>query len=289
MPFAEAIRLAVESIRTSLLRSFFTLLGIIVSVWLNPMVATIDNLDHKILFNIHREATQRAIHKAMQGEPSIDWLLENQERRMIPIAEHDIKRVRGGMLVQDRDWDVEDREGMEVATGEPSEAQWGDLLFAARVCKHVASNAIVIAKDLQTIGIGAGQMSRVDAVRLALEKAREHGHSLEGASLASDAFFPFPDGPQLALDAGLGLRRLDPRATRVRPAGLLIETLAGRGSLLGGGLLLGLRGLRLDHAAGQCQRQSHCAQSQNPTIHSHDSRSLVKPVRNISLRSALKY
>ncbi|MFN3623643.1 MAG: formaldehyde-activating enzyme [Hyphomicrobium sp.] len=55
-------------------------LGIIVSVWLNPMVATIDNLDHKILFNIHREATQRAIHKAMQGEPSIDWLLQNQER-----------------------------------------------------------------------------------------------------------------------------------------------------------------------------------------------------------------
>lgn len=55
-------------------------LGIIVSVWLNPSVATIDNLDHKILFNIHREATQRAIHKAMRNEPSIDWLLENQER-----------------------------------------------------------------------------------------------------------------------------------------------------------------------------------------------------------------
>jgi phosphoribosylaminoimidazolecarboxamide formyltransferase / IMP cyclohydrolase len=92
---------------------------------------------------------------------------------------------------------------MEVATGEPTEAQWGDLLFAARVCKHVASNAIVIAKDLQTIGIGAGQMSRVDAVRIAIEKAREHGHSLTGSALASDAFFPFPDGPQLALDAGV--------------------------------------------------------------------------------------
>ena len=61
----------------------------------------------------------------------------------------------------------------------------------------------MIAKDLQTIGIGAGQMSRVDAVRIALEKAREHGHDLDGASLASDAFFPFPDGPQLALDAGV--------------------------------------------------------------------------------------
>ena len=79
----------------------------------------------------------------------------------------------------------------------------GDLLFAWRVCKHVSSNAIVIARDLQTIGIGAGQMSRVDAVRIAIEKAREHGHEVAGAVLASDAFFPFADGPQLALDAGV--------------------------------------------------------------------------------------
>ena len=61
----------------------------------------------------------------------------------------------------------------------------------------------MIAKDLATIGIGAGQMSRVDAVRIALEKATELGHDLHGAVLASDAFFPFPDGPQLALDAGV--------------------------------------------------------------------------------------
>ena len=130
-------------------------------------------------------------------------ILNDMERRKSEAWERDYKRVLGGLLVQDRDWDVEDREGMEVATGEPTEAQWGDLLFAARVCKHVSSNAIVIANDLQTIGIGAGQMSRVDAVRIALDKAREHGHSLEGASLASDAFFPFPDGPRLALDAGV--------------------------------------------------------------------------------------
>jgi phosphoribosylaminoimidazolecarboxamide formyltransferase/IMP cyclohydrolase len=71
------------------------------------------------------------------------------------------------------------------------------------VCKHVTSNAIVLVKDLRTIGIGAGQMSRVDAVRIAVEKARELGHELEGAALASDAFFPFPDGPRLALDAGV--------------------------------------------------------------------------------------
>ena len=92
---------------------------------------------------------------------------------------------------------------MIVVCGDPGESDWGDLLFAWRVCKHVTSNAIVVAKDLRTIGIGAGQMSRVDAVRIALEKARELGHDLEGAALASDAFFPFPDGPQLALDAGV--------------------------------------------------------------------------------------
>ena len=130
-------------------------------------------------------------------------ILNDTERRKAEVWERDYKRVLGGLLVQERDIDVEDREGMAVATGDPTEAQWGDLLFAARVCKHVASNAIVLAKDLQTIGIGAGQMSRVDAVRIAIEKAKEHGHSLVGASLASDAFFPFADGPQLALDAGV--------------------------------------------------------------------------------------
>jgi phosphoribosylaminoimidazolecarboxamide formyltransferase/IMP cyclohydrolase len=112
--------------------------------------------------------------------------------------------VLGGFLVQDADAEVDDREGMKVVTGEhPDEQDWGDLLFAWRVAKHVASNAIVIAKDLQVIGVGGGQTSRVDAVRLALERAAEHGHDLDGAVLASDAFFPFPDGPQLALDAGV--------------------------------------------------------------------------------------
>jgi phosphoribosylaminoimidazolecarboxamide formyltransferase / IMP cyclohydrolase len=130
-------------------------------------------------------------------------ILMNEERRLANPGERDYRRVLGGLLVQDRDWEIDDREGMEVVCGTPSEMVWGDLLFGWRVCKHVASNAIVIAKDLQTIGIGAGQMSRVDAVRLALEKAREHGQDLSGAALASDAFFPFPDGPRLALTAGV--------------------------------------------------------------------------------------
>jgi phosphoribosylaminoimidazolecarboxamide formyltransferase/IMP cyclohydrolase len=132
-------------------------------------------------------------------------ILEDRERRRAALGERHYRRVLGGFLVQDEDADIDDRERMEVVAGQaPDEAGWGDLLFAWRVCKHVLSNAIVIAKGLQTIGVGAGQMSRVDAVRLALDKAREHGHSLEGAALASDAFFPFPDGPELALAAGIG-------------------------------------------------------------------------------------
>jgi phosphoribosylaminoimidazolecarboxamide formyltransferase/IMP cyclohydrolase len=115
----------------------------------------------------------------------------------------DTKRVPGGVLVQEPDNGLDSRDEMEVVCGSPDEAQWADLLFAWTVCKHVTSNAIVIARNRMAIGIGAGQQSRVDAVRLAVEKARERGHDLAGAVLASDAFFPFPDGPQLALDAGV--------------------------------------------------------------------------------------
>jgi phosphoribosylaminoimidazolecarboxamide formyltransferase/IMP cyclohydrolase len=93
---------------------------------------------------------------------------------------------------------------MQVVAGGVTEEQWGDLLFAWRVCKHVGSNAIVLAKNLQTIGIGAGQQSRVDAVKIALDKAARFEHDLAGAVLASDAFFPFADGPELALEAGIG-------------------------------------------------------------------------------------
>ena len=163
--------------------------------------------------------------EALQRKQAIRILLD-KERRGFARGERDFKRVLGGLLVQDRDWDIEDREGMEVACGDPSEELWGDLLFAWRVCKHVASNAIVIAKGLATIGIGGGQTSRVDAVKLALDKAREHGHDTEGAVLASDAFFPFPDGPQAALDAGVtaiiqpgGSKRDDEVTAAVRNAG----------------------------------------------------------------------
>src|SRR4051795_12441354 len=131
-------------------------------------------------------------------------ILQDGERRRLNVGERDIKRVMGGLLIQDRDIDLEDRSEMEVVTErKPSEAEWGEMLFAWKVCKHVRSNAIVLSNDLASVGIGAGQMSRVDSVRLAIEKARAAGSSLIGSAMASDAFFPFPDGPQLGIDAGV--------------------------------------------------------------------------------------
>jgi phosphoribosylaminoimidazolecarboxamide formyltransferase / IMP cyclohydrolase len=162
---------------------------------------------------------------ALQRKKNTRILLDRERRAGEPGERH-YKRVLGGMLVQDSDADIEDREGWEVVAGEVDEPQWGDLVFAWRVCKHVASNAIVLAKDLATIGCGAGQMSRVDAVRIAVEKAAEFGHDARGSVLASDAFFPFADGPKLALDAGTaaivqpgGSRRDDEVIAAVAEAG----------------------------------------------------------------------
>ena len=101
-------------------------------------------------------------------------LLETTEQRGYEPRERDVKRVRGGLLVQDPDWIDEEREAMQVVTRGEAErkSQWEDLWFAWKVSRHVRSNAIVIAKDRATLGIGAGQMSRVDSVRIAIEKAR---------------------------------------------------------------------------------------------------------------------
>ena len=121
-----------------------------------------------------------------------------------PPGERDLRRVAGGVLVQDRDTDLEDRAHMEVVTErKPTEEEWGELQFAWKVCKHVRSNAIVLSNELATIGIGAGQMSRVDSVRLAVEKARENRpEAIDGAVMASDAFFPFADGAEAGIAAG---------------------------------------------------------------------------------------
>jgi phosphoribosylaminoimidazolecarboxamide formyltransferase/IMP cyclohydrolase len=127
-----------------------------------------------------------------------------------PLRELESKPVIGGELVQTHDVVSETRDQMRVLSArQPSESEWEHMLFAWRVSRHVRSNAIVIAAGDRTsasatIGIGAGQMSRVDAVRIAIEKAgAAQPERLAGSVLASDAFFPFADGPQLAIDAGV--------------------------------------------------------------------------------------
>ena len=145
--------------------------------------------------------------EVLQRKEAIRILCEEERRRPNP-GERDIKRVRGGLLIQDRDGNPEPRELMEVVTkAEPTEQQWEDLCFAWTVVRQVRSNAIVLGRDGATLGIGAGQMSRVDSVRLAVEKCRdargeEADALLAGSVVASDAFFPFADGPELAIEAG---------------------------------------------------------------------------------------
>jgi phosphoribosylaminoimidazolecarboxamide formyltransferase/IMP cyclohydrolase len=138
--------------------------------------------------------------EVLQQKESIRILCD-EERRGADPYERDFKRVRGGVLVQDRDGDPEPRQIMEVVTeAEPSDGQWDDMLFAWTVVRHVRSNAIVIAKDGATLGIGAGQMSRVDACHLAVGKAEL---PVAGCAAASDAFFPFRDGLDVLADAGV--------------------------------------------------------------------------------------
>ncbi len=120
------------------------------------------------------------------------------------------KTVAGGLLVQSRDNAVVDDMALKIVTKRaPTEAELQDLRFAFRVAKHVKSNTIVYAKDLATVGIGAGQMSRVDSARIAARKAEDAAKELglaapmtKGSVVASDAFFPFADGLLVAIEAG---------------------------------------------------------------------------------------
>ena len=120
------------------------------------------------------------------------------------------KTVAGGLLVQSRDNAVVDDMTLKVATKRaPTEAEMRDLMFAFRVAKHVKSNTIIYAKDLATVGIGAGQMSRVDSARIAARKALDAATELKlpepltkGSVVASDAFFPFADGMLACIEAG---------------------------------------------------------------------------------------
>ena len=115
-----------------------------------------------------------------------------------------IKKVSGGILIQDDDHNQVSTDELKCVTKrQPTEEELKDLMFAWRVAKFVKSNAIVYAKNKQTIGIGAGQMSRVISAEIANLKAKEEGLSVENAVMASDAFFPFRDGIDKAASSGI--------------------------------------------------------------------------------------
>jgi phosphoribosylaminoimidazolecarboxamide formyltransferase/IMP cyclohydrolase len=116
---------------------------------------------------------------------------------------YDLKRVGGGVLVQTPDTrNVGAGELRVVTKAQPTAQQLSDLLFAWRVAKFVKSNAIVFCHDGMTVGVGAGQMSRVDSARIAAIKAQNAGLTLAGSAVASDAFFPFRDGLDVVVSAG---------------------------------------------------------------------------------------
>jgi len=121
----------------------------------------------------------------------------------MPASQADLKRIGGGLLLQSADEDRLTAADLKVVTAKaPTEAELRDLLFAWRVAKHVKSNAIIYCGQGRTLGIGAGQMSRVDSTRIAAIKAKAAGLSLAGSVVASDAFFPFRDGLDVVADNG---------------------------------------------------------------------------------------
>lgn len=146
-------------------------------------------------------------------EAAVDILRKKENLRILDVGQLDPqgpgvkeKQLVGGRLVQDRDRRHLQEDDLELVTDRsPTSAEVETLSFAWHVVKHVKSNAIVFAKGTETVGIGAGQMSRVDAVRIAAMKADEHaeGKTPAGGVMASDAFFPFPDGIEHAVDAGI--------------------------------------------------------------------------------------
>ena len=132
---------------------------------------------------------------------ALEILKKKKNRRLLKIKKtveadnYTVKNIPGGLLAQSVDNSSANELELKTATNKkPSDEEIEDLKFAWIICKHTKSNAIVYVKDKKVLGVGAGQMSRIDSAKIAAMKAAEHGHSLEGAVAASDAFFPFADG-----------------------------------------------------------------------------------------------
>ena len=165
-------------------------------------------LDRATAESVGRQFAEVLIAPRVEPEAR-EFLATKQNLRVleVPLAHaanpHDFKRVGGGLLVQSPDAKTVGRDALRVVTKKaPTEAQWADLLFAWRVAKHVKSNAIVFCRDGMTLGVGAGQMSRVDSARIASIKAANASLALKDSAVASDAFFPFRDGLDVVVDAG---------------------------------------------------------------------------------------
>jgi phosphoribosylaminoimidazolecarboxamide formyltransferase/IMP cyclohydrolase len=162
--------------------------------------ATAEDIGRQFAEVIVAPRVEPAAREALAGRQNLRVL-------EVPLAHeaqaHDYRRVGGGLLVQSSDARTAARADMKVVTKKaPSEAQWADLLFAWRVAKFVKSNAIVFCRDGATLGVGAGQMSRIDSVRIAAIKAANAKLDLGGSVVASDAFFPFRDGLDAVAEAG---------------------------------------------------------------------------------------
>jgi len=141
--------------------------------------------------------------KALAAKPNVRVLVLG-DLSHTPTGELEGRSVTGGLLVQTRDTGMVDAKDLKVVTRrKPTPAELADLMFAWRVCKFVKSNAIVFAHDRSTVGVGAGQMSRVYSTRIAAMKAADERLEVEGSVMASDAFFPFRDGLDVAAEYGI--------------------------------------------------------------------------------------
>jgi phosphoribosylaminoimidazolecarboxamide formyltransferase/IMP cyclohydrolase len=168
--------------------------------------------------NVNLE-TAEEIHKIFSeviiapsyDDDALELLKSKKDRRLVVVdleklkksLKLEIKSVSGGFITQDYDKDLFNPSDVKTVTKrETTEDEYKSLMFAWKVAKHVKSNAIVYCAKDRTLGVGAGQMSRVDSARIAREKAKQMGLDLKGSVLASDAFFPFADGLEMAAEAG---------------------------------------------------------------------------------------
>ena len=140
---------------------------------------------------------------------ALEILKKKKNRRIVKTlsakvsTDNELKSIPGGLIMQDIDNSKFPTDYKTVTKKGLEEEDLENLEFAWTVCKHTKSNAIVFCKDLKVLGVGAGQMSRVDSSRIAANKAREHGHDLGNAVAASDAFFPFADGVEEIASSGI--------------------------------------------------------------------------------------